>query len=761
MRHQRLLRQLRRTLGVSSERALQERLGGLRALGDPALAEGLAALLDAVSRSYEESDRDLQVRTRMLEISSDELTGANDQLRAEAARQGEVLRSLQASLGRLATPADPQAGGDDLLGLTRALEQLLQQRESARELTEQILDQLPIPVFLKDRQGCFVRFNRQFQEFTRRSRAEIEGRTIDEVGPRRWAGQTREEDEQAWRSGRMVTSERRLANLDPPVDVVVSRIVIHSGGESYLLGFSIDVSEQRAARDAMQRAVESAQAASRAKSDFLANMSHEIRTPMNGILGMTELVLESALAPQQREDIELVKGSADALLTIIDDILDFSKIEAGKLDIDDVPFDLGKLVRETLRSLALPARQKGLVLACELPPHLPPALKGDPGRLRQVLINLLGNAIKFTSEGGVTLSVTLRRVSEQRCDVEFAVRDTGIGIAPDQQTLIFDAFSQVDGSPTRQYGGTGLGLTICRRLVMLMHGDISVSSEPGRGSVFRFTVPLGQTAAAPAAAPAHGRASVAPAPGSATLAREQAGRLHIVLAEDNPVNQRLALRLLEKMGHRVTVADNGLDALEHALHGGADLVLMDVQMPGLDGMAATRAIRRWEAAHGGHVPVVAMTARAMQGDRERCLEAGMDDYLSKPVDSARLREVLARFHGGRPGAVLDWHGALLRLDGDRELLHELAALFISDGPQLFDALDKALAAGDTSAAQRAAHSLRGVLVNFGAGRAIACSERITATLRDAVQAPPARALAHDLAAALDDVYAALGSHLAI
>ncbi|ATQ78833.1 hybrid sensor histidine kinase/response regulator [Massilia violaceinigra] len=696
----------------------------------------------------------------MLEISSDELIGANDQLRAEAARQDEVLRSLQASLGRLARPADPQAGGADLLGMTRALEQLVQQRESARELTEQILDQLPIPVFLKDRQGRFVRFNRQFQEFARRSRAEIEGRTIDDVGPRRWAGQTREEDEQAWRTGRMVTSERRLANLDPPVDVVVSRIVIHSGGESYLLGFSIDVSEQRAARDAMQRAVESAQAASRAKSDFLANMSHEIRTPMNGILGMTELVLESGLAPQQREDIELVKGSADALLSIIDDILDFSKIEAGKLDIDDVPFDLGKLVRETLRSLALPARQKGLALACELPPHLPRALKGDPGRLRQVLINLLGNAIKFTSEGGVTLAVTLRRVSEQRCDVEFAVRDTGIGIAPDQQTLIFDAFSQVDGSTTRQYGGTGLGLTICRRLVLLMQGDISVSSEAGRGSVFRFRVPLGQTAAAPVEAPAHGRASVSAAL-PATVPPVQAGRLHIVLAEDNPVNQRLALRLLEKMGHRVTVADNGLDALEHALHGGADLVLMDVQMPGLDGMSATRAIRRWEAAHGGHVAVVAMTARAMQGDRERCLEAGMDDYLSKPLDSARLREVLARFHGRRPGAVLDWRGALLRLDGDRELLHELAALFISDGPQLFDALDQALAAGDTGTAQRAAHSLRGVLVNFGARRAIACTERITANLRDAAPAPPARALAHDLAAALDDVYAALGSYLAI
>ncbi|WP_229505941.1 hybrid sensor histidine kinase/response regulator [Massilia genomosp. 1] len=765
MRHKRLLRQLRRTLGVHSERALQERLGGLRALGDAPLAEGLSALLDAVSRSYEDAERDLQVRTRMLDISSAELNGANDQLRAEAARQGEVLRALQASLGRLAMPAAFTAdegaaddADDDLLGLTRALEQLVRQRESARELTEQILDQLPIPVFLKDRQGRFVRCNRQFEQFAQRTRDQIEGRTIDDIGPRTWAGLTHEEDERAWRSGRMVSSERRLAQRDPPLDLVLNRVVIRSGGEPYLLGFSIDVSEQRAARDALQHAVESAQAASRAKSEFLANMSHEIRTPMNGILGMTELVLESQLEPQQREDLALVKGSADALLTIIDDILDFSKIEAGKLEIEDVLFDLGALVRDTVRSLALPARRKGLTLDCQLPPHLPPAMKGDPGRLRQVLINLLGNAIKFTSEGGVTLGVSLRRVLEQRCDVEFSVRDSGIGIAPEKQKLIFDAFSQVDGSTTRQYGGTGLGLTICRRLVMLMQGDIAVSSEPGIGSVFRFTVPLGQMAHAVPQVRGALPQAVAAAP-AAPLSK--AGRLHILLAEDNPVNQRLALRLLEKMGHRVTLADNGVDALEHALHGGVDLVLMDVQMPALDGLAATRILRQWEASapDGGHLPVVAMTARAMQGDRERCLEAGMDDYLSKPVDSARLREVVARFHGRQAGAVLDWNGAMLRLDGDCELLLELAALFIGDGPQLLDALERALAAGDQEASQRAVHSLQGVLLNFGAQRAIACTERLAAHLRNGGPGLLAPALMHDLAASLHDVYAALGQHL--
>ncbi len=773
MRHKRLLRQLRRTLGVNSERALQERLGGLRALGDAALAEGLSALLDAVSRSYQDDERDLQVRTRMLDISSEELTGANDQLRAEAARQGEALRSLQASLGRLAMPSAFAAGADvtdDLLGLTHALEQLVQQRESARELTEQILDQLPIPVFLKDRQGRFVRCNRQFEQFAQRPRAQIEGFTIDDIGPRTWAGLTHEEDERAWRSGRMVTSERRLAQRDPPMDVVVNRVVIRSGGEPYLLGFSIDVSEQRAARDAMQHAVESAQAASRAKSEFLANMSHEIRTPMNGILGMTELVLESQLDAQQREDLALVKGSADALLTIIDDILDFSKIEAGKLEIEDVPFDLRALVQDTVRSLALPARRKGLALECALPPQLPPMMKGDPGRLRQVLINLLGNAIKFTSEGAVTLGVAMRPTLGQRCEVEFSVRDTGIGIAPDKQKLIFDAFSQVDGSTTRQYGGTGLGLTICRRLVILMQGDIAVSSEPGSGSVFRFSVPLGWMAGAVPEVrgelPSPVTGPLASAPPVPAPPAHKAGRLHILLAEDNPVNQRLALRLLEKMGHRVTLADNGVDALEHALHGAVDLVLMDVQMPGLDGLAATRILRQWEAtaAGGGHVPVVAMTARAMQGDRERCLEAGMDDYLSKPIDSARLREVVARFHGRVAGAVLDWRGALLRLDGDRELLLELAALFIGDGPQLLAALDQALAAGEREASQRAVHSLQGVLVNFGAQRAIACTERLADSMHDdapgALPAALTHELAHELAAELQDVMAALGEHLA-
>ena len=773
MRHKQLVRQVRRAFGVASEHALQDFLGALRARGDGAVADGIASLLDTTQHHYEQYDRDLKVRTRMLDISSEELLTANAQLRGEAARQREVLRSLRASVQRLTfdsgagADAEPLAADadNDLLGLTHALEQLVQQRETARELTEQILDQLPIPVFLKDRDGRFVRFNRQFQEFYQLPREELMGATIGEFAPTEWAVVTQQEDELAWRTGLMISSERRVTQIDPPIDLVVNRIVITSGGESYLLGFSIDVSEQRAARDAMQRAVESAQAASRAKSEFLANMSHEIRTPMNGILGMTELVLESDLEPEQRDDIGLVKASADALLTIVNDILDFSKIEAGKLDLEEVPFDLRRLVREAVRSMALRAQQKGLALDCQVPATIPRTMKGDPGRLRQVLLNLLGNAIKFTQEGGVTLALALDAEEGDQCMIAFSVTDTGIGIPAEKQGMIFEAFSQVDGSTTRQFGGTGLGLTICRRLVILMQGDIAVSSEPGKGSTFRFVVPLrhaalhlpaddensvpdgaGALAGHPAAAPA------APAP------HQEQGDGHglrILLAEDNPVNQRLALRLLEKMGHRITVVDNGVDACDGAMQGVYDLVLMDVQMPELDGLTATRRIRHWEATHGGHLPIIAMTARAMQGDRERCLEAGMDDYMSKPVDSERLRQLVSRFHVEQAGPVLAWRAALLRLDGDSALLLELASLFIEDGPQLMQTLYDSLDAGELEASQRAVHSLQGVLVNFGAQRAIAQAERMSASLHEPVQAGQWRGQAAELGAAVQEVYGAL------
>ncbi|MGZ3182647.1 MAG: PAS domain S-box protein [Telluria sp.] len=626
-----------------------------------------------------------------------------------------------------------------------------------QEMTEQILDQLPLPVFLKDRDGHFLRFNRAFERYSGTTRDVMLGKRIEDFASERWAAESRQEDAEAWTSGRMVTSERRLKRLNPPVDMHVSRIVITSGAESYLLGFAIDVSEQRAAREAMQRAVEAAEASSRAKSEFLANMSHEIRTPMNGILGMTELLLQSDLTAEQRDDLALVRSSAHALLTIVNDILDFEKIEAGKLDLEDVAFDLGRLVTDTARTMELRAQQKQLALECTLAPQVPLTVKGDPGRLRQVLLNLLGNAIKFTAAGRVALAVQAGPEEEGRCPVTFTVSDTGIGIPPEKQAMIFEPFAQVDGSTTREYGGTGLGLTICRRLVILMNGEIEVRSEPGVGSAFSFTVPLRPTGvAAPAAMPAAWQAALPPMVALASPVPSGEGDgLRILLAEDNPVNQRLAVRLLQKMGHRVTLVDNGFSALDAALHGGFDLILMDVQMPGMDGLTVTRQLRQHEAPRGAHVPVVAMTARAMQGDRERCLEAGMDDYLAKPVDAARLRQALARFAPAPACALPDWRDALQRLDGDAALFLELAGLFLADGPGMLAELNEALARGDRAASERAAHSLKGVLANFGAREAVERTEMLMRALGDGAQRNAWLAHAEALAGLLEAVYAEL------
>jgi len=724
----RLLKLIRRALSAVNEEEMAHRLASLRAMGETALANGLVALL----REGERADPGLEPRLREVEAELALVRAENLLLHQEAARHGLGTRSGREEARRLAS----------------LLQDLQLHREDDvlhnQELTEQILDQLPIPIFLKDRAGHYLRFNKRFEEITQRTREEILGRTIEHIASPRWAEATRREDALAWQ-GQIVHSERRLMGFDPPRDVMVSRSVISSGGNEYMLGYFIDISEQRAARDAMQRAVESAEAASRAKSEFLANMSHEIRTPMNGIIGMTELVMESSLTPEQRADLALVKASAEALMNIVDGILDFSKVEAGKLDIEDVPFDLRQMVEDAVRVMALRARQKGLALRCTLPESLPRNVRGDPGRLRQVLINLIGNAIKFTASGHVEVALALEHDDAEQCGIGFTVSDTGIGIPPAKQQLIFEPFAQVDGSTTRQFGGTGLGLTICRRLVILMQGEISVSSEPGRGSRFSFTVPLrhtGLAAVAPlravsaqAADRAAGAGAAEAAAGPAPVADEAMpaapGSLRVLLAEDNPVNQRLALRLLEKLGHRPTLADSGVAALEEATRTDYDVVLMDVQMPVLDGLAATRHIRQWELGGKRHVPIIAMTARAMAGDRERCLEAGMDDYLAKPIDLARLRQALAPYVARAAAPVLDWDAALLRLDGDVDLLHELAALFLQDGPLLWREVLEARAAGDHQRSARAVHSLKGVLVNFGAQRAMAAAERLLAGSADA------------------------------
>jgi len=553
----------------------------------------------------------------------------------------DVLKDLLRNDPALRNLADSEG---DLQAMSRLLGDLVHEREaSRRELDNQkfALDQHAI-VSVTDRAGNIIYANDRFCEISEYSRDEMLGKNHRFINSQVHPPEFFSNMWQTISSGKVWHGEvcnRTKSGKLYWVSATVVPLLDEDGKIEQYIAIRTDISDRKRAEASMLAAKVAAEQANRAKSEFLANMSHEIRTPMNGIMGMTELALYTDLSEQQREYLSIVKGSAESLLTIINDILDFSKIEAGKLSLEKIAFNLPELIRETLKACDVRAREKGLTLEAEIDPRVPEVLTGDPGRLRQVLVNLIGNAVKFTEQGGVLAGVTIESQHDESLTLHLFVRDTGLGISIDKQKHIFEAFAQEDTSITRRFGGTGLGLTISSSLVNLMGGRIWLDSELGQGSTFHFTAVLGMTAQnslQPLVNPAVTTQPSPEAPAQRTL--------QVLLVEDHLINQKLATSLIERWGHRVSIANNGQEAVDALLEQAFDLVFMDMQMPVMDGLEATRRIRSEEQSSGRQrVPIVAMTANAMQTDIDSCMEAGMDDFISKPFKPQDLQQRLTHY----------------------------------------------------------------------------------------------------------------------
>ncbi len=879
---------------------------------------GLAAgtLLVGILLSYAFTFRITRPLRELVQFSSNVARGnfqqrcpidSNDEIGILAESLNHMAEQLQQSYATLEQRVERRAA--QLIKTNKKLTQEVQARRATEQALEQeqfllhtLLETLPDNIYFKDRESRFMRIGRAMaSRFGLADPADAIGKNDHDFFTEQHANQARRDEEALMLSGEpIIDLEEKETWADGRITwASTTKLPLRNDAGELVgtFGISRDITQRRQAQLALREAKEAADAANRAKSEFVANMSHEIRTPLNGIIGMTELALDTDLSSEQRDYLETVAQSAEALLLIVNDILDFSKIEAGKLELEMTEFQLHDTLDNTLHTLALRAHKKGLELAYYVSADVPNCLIGDPVRFRQIVTNLIGNAIKFTQQGEVVLNVRVEQFDSNQVTLHVQVTDTGIGIAADKQRSIFEAFTQADASTTRRFGGTGLGLTISAYLVQRMSGKIWVESDEGKGTSFFFTATFGwkdepsprelddhrdrlrgvkilvvddnqtnlrilhemlgawemqptavssaKEALATIVQAAHDgtpyevcltdyhmpemdgfslvqqirahqdvcativlmltsgsmpedaeRASAlgitahllkpvrqsrlltcleAALLGEAVdrsiqIAAEDTSRqlppLHILVAEDGLVNQKLVRELLHKRGHRVTVVSNGQEAVDTSGTQQPDVVLMDVQMPLMDGIEATRQIRARELNTGRHVPIVAMTAHAMKGDRERCLQSGMDQYVSKPLRVDQLFEAIAAALGraatrhvqetptplttqqdnspptepdGQPPASqqppemaaapgagaapeetacdVDWHDALDAVNGDREILKSVVDAFLEESPQLLDRMRIAIESGDADALQRAAHTMKGSLRFFGVAHA--------------------------------------------